>query len=76
MARQPSLRLSWGGEVNEGIHNIIGARVDVRPSADPEAQLPACKKTFPFRLTLETADVQGKSSAFEKTWPCKWKLSG
>ena len=55
-----------GGEVNEGVH-LIGARADVRPSEDQEAQLRACKMPIQFSLTLETADEQGnKSSIFDK----------
>ena len=51
---------------------VLGARVVVAPAPATDSELPACKATFPFRLTLQTTDIGGKATTFYEGWPCKW----
>jgi hypothetical protein len=64
-----------GGDTNPestGTMRLIGARVAISPADLTKIRVPACKRTFPFRLTLQSTNLTGRATSFYEGWPCKW----
>ena len=57
---------------DQELSGVLGARASVWPAQ--VKGLPACKGTFPFRLTLTTTGKVGRSEQTFEAWPCKWYL--